>query len=113
MPLWIEPPSGMPKDRTPTPEELIQEATRRYLYDPRSHAIAVMVEQIVASVRGHGPSDRELFQHLRMGAVLALVVNEHADEIQERAAGTDPPAWVTDRLQMTRADAERVFGDLL
>jgi hypothetical protein len=96
MPIWSEPESRMPTDRTPTPAEFVQEATRRWTYDPRAHAIGTMVGQIVESVRGRAPDDTELIEHLRMGALLALVVDEHLDAMQERAAHIEPPAWATD-----------------
>jgi hypothetical protein len=82
MPLFEAPPSAMPTGRIPTPAEFVAEAVRRGTWEPRSAGIAAMVEQIVLSVGDAGSADPdELTGHLRMGALLALIVDERFDEI--------------------------------
>jgi hypothetical protein len=95
MPLWNDPPSRMPTDRTPTPQEFVTEAVRRRAFHPKAHMIAEATVQIVCSVRGWHPNDPDLdkqaaLEHLRMGALLGQLVDERLEVwLPEQPAG--PP----------------------
>lgn len=101
-----------PTDRIPTPGEFIAEALRRNAYDPRAAGITAMVEQIVRATRGHGSADPDgLREHLRMGALLALIVDERFDEITAQASGIQPPPEVVGAPRLSWAQLLRVFGE--
>jgi hypothetical protein len=84
---------GWPTERTPTPEEFIQEGVRRFLEDPEAHLVAQATATLVCAVR----------KHLRMGALVGLLVRERFDvflpgEAPMRPASV-PPAELRARIE--------------
>jgi hypothetical protein len=97
---------GWPTERTPTPEEFIQEGVRRFLEDPEAHLVAQATATLVCAVRNWDlgdPAHREVLEHLRMGALVGLLVRERFDvflpgEAPMRPASV-PPAELRARIE--------------
>jgi hypothetical protein len=112
MPLFEPPPTDLPTDRIPTPGEFIAEALRRNSWDPRTAGVAAMVEQIVLAARGPGTTHPDaLREQLRMGALLALVIDGHYDEITEHAIHVSPPPGVADPAPLSWEQLMRIFDE--